>query len=226
MSDSVLRLDGVRVVRAGREVLHVPSLELRAGERTAVTGPIGSGKSTLLLAAAGVIDIAAGTVSLRGRPFHTGRAPGLLECRRRIGLVAQDPYLFRGTVEQNVGLGLRCRGVARAEARDRAASWLERLGIASLARRRAGTLSGGERRLVALARALVLEPEVLLLDEPTTHLDREVVPRVERLLATSLSASTTLVLATHDAMLAARLAGRVVGLEDGRVVDVVSGHGT
>lgn len=212
-----LRLEGVRVVRGGRTVLEVPSLRVDVGERVALTGPVGAGKSTLLLAAGGLIDLAAGQVAAFGLSFHAGRAPGVLALRRRMTLVAQEPCLFSTTVHENLAAGLAYRGVGRAERHRRCDAWLERLGLEALARRPAGHLSGGERRLVALARALVLEPELLLLDEPTTHLDRAFLPRVESLLADALPPATTVLMATHDAAQAARLAGRHLALEDGRL---------
>lgn len=213
-----LRLEGLRVVRGGRTVLDVPSLRVGVGERIALTGPVGSGKTTLLLAAAGLIDLAAGQVLLFGSSFHAGRAPGLLSLRRRLALVAQEPCLFSTTVRGNLVAGLTYRGVPRAERHRRCDAWLQRLGLEALAGRPASQLSGGERRLVALARALVLEPELLLLDEPTTHLDRTLSPRVESLLADALPSTTTVLMATHDAAQAARLAGRTLALEDGRMV--------
>jgi ABC-type sulfate/molybdate transport systems ATPase subunit len=218
MNDEALRLDGVLVVRGGCPVLEVPSLVIPAGTRTAVTGPIGSGKTTLLLAAAGLIDLAAGSVSLWDRPYHSGRAPGALDLRRRLAFVAQEPCLFAATVTDNLLMGLRYRGVGKDEGRKRSAAWLERLGLSGLADRRATRLSGGERRLVALARALVLEPDLLLLDEPTAHLDRDTALQVEGLLGGALPGTTTLLVATHDWAQAERLAVRVLCMESGRIL--------
>lgn len=215
---AVLELDRLRVLRSGRTVLDVPSLVLGAGERVAVTGPVGAGKSTLLMAAAGLVRLDAGRVSLFGEPYHWGRPPGALRLRRRLALVAQDPCLFATTVRGNLLEGLKYRGMSRAERAARCDAWIDRLGLANLANRSAAELSGGEQRLVALGRALVLEPELLLLDEPTTHLDRALLPRVEHLLTRVSPAATTLVLATHDAAQANRLAGRVLILEAGRIV--------
>ena len=218
MSQALLRMDGVGVMRGEARVLHVPSLAIEAGARVAVTGPIGSGKTTLLLAAAGLVDLASGVVTLSGRPYHSGRAPGALVQRRRLALVAQEPCLFAASVEDNVLVGLRYRGVASGEGRKRCAAWLERLGLTVLAGRRASHLSGGERRLVALAQALVLEPELLLLDEPTAHLDRDTALQVEALLEGALPGPMTLVVATHDWAQAGRLATRILCMESGRMV--------
>lgn len=211
MTPPVLRLEGVCVTREGRAV-RVPDLQVARGEAVAVAGPNGSGKTTLLLAAAGLVDLAAGRVEAFGEPFHQGAAPGARQLRCRVVYAAQAPLLLAGSVQGNLAWGLRFRGLPRAERRARIERWLPRLGIAHLAARSAPHLSGGEQRLVALARAFVLEPELLLLDEPFTHLDAAAVPLVEALVAEVVAAGTTLLLATHDAPQAARLVSRVIDL--------------
>jgi len=209
MSAPILALAGVRVRREGR-VLGVPDLEAARGELVAVLGPNGVGKTTLLLAAAGLVDLAAGQVSAFDRPFHAGVAPGALALRRRMALAAQVPLLLAGSVRSNLAWGLRFRGVPRGERRARVERWLDRFGLAHLAHRGAPSLSGGEQRLVALARAFVLEPELLFLDEPFTHLDAAAVPRVEALVAERVAAGATVLVALHDREQAARLGARVV----------------
>ena len=215
---AALQLDQLRVQQNGRTVLDVPSLVVQPGERVAVTGPVGAGKSTLLMASAGLVRLHAGRVSLFGEPYHWGRPPGALKLRRRLALVAQDPCLFATTVRGNLLEGLKYHGFSRAERAARCDAWIDRLELGNLANRPAAELSGGEQRLVALGRALVLQPELLLLDEPTTHLDRSLMPRVEHLLTAVLPPSTTLILATHDSAQAARLARRTLSLEEGRIV--------
>jgi len=214
MSAPALHLHGVRVLREGRLVLDVVDLVVRPGEGVAVTGPNGSGKTTLLLAAAGLVDLAGGHVELFGQTFHQGVAPGALTLRQRVVYAAQAPYLLTGSVRSNLAWGLRFRGLPRTERRERIERWLARLGIAHLAARSAPHLSGGEQRLVALARAFVLEPELLLLDEPFTHLDAAAVPLVEALVQAVVAAGTTLLVATHDREQAARLAARVLDLSE------------
>jgi energy-coupling factor transporter ATP-binding protein EcfA2 len=213
MTTPVLRLEGVCVTREGRAV-RVPDLEVLRGEAVAVAGPNGSGKTTLLLAAAGLVDLTAGRVDAFGELFHQGAAPGARHLRRRVVYAAQAPLLLAGSVQGNLAWGLRFRGLPRAERRARIERWLPRLGIAHLAARSAPHLSGGEQRLVALARAFVLEPELLLLDEPFTHLDAAAVPLVEALVAELVAGGTTLLLATHDAAQARRLVSRVVEAGD------------
>jgi tungstate transport system ATP-binding protein len=144
-----------------------------------------------------------------------------LEVQRRITLVFQKPLLLSGTVQANVEYGLRLRRLKR-----RAASvheTLDRLGLTPLAGRPAHTLSGGEAQLVALARSLVLEPEVLLLDEPTAHLDPARVALVEAALRDHRATrSATVVWATHNLFQARRVADRVALLLDGRLVEATA----
>ena len=211
MSTTVLRLEGVRVARGDRSVV-VPDLAVTPGEVVAVVGPNGAGKSTLLLAAAGVVDLASGVVHAFGRPFHQGAAPGALELRRRLALVGQAPLLLAGSVRSNLAWGLRFRGVPRREARDRVQRWLERLDLVALAGRSARHLSGGEQRRVALARAFVLEPELLLLDEPFTHLDVAAIPAIEARVTEAAARGAAVLVALHDRAQASRLGARVIEL--------------
>jgi tungstate transport system ATP-binding protein len=212
------RLRGVsyRYAGAPHPALAVDRLEIAAGEITAVTGPNGSGKSTLLHVLAFLAAPEAGRVELFGRDVAPGDAA---RARRRVGLVQQNPYLVRGTVADNVELGLRVRRVPRAERRAAAAHAMEALGLTPLAHRSARNLSGGEAQKAALARVLVLEPDVLLLDEPFTHLDREYVAEMERLV-TGLcrERGRTVVFTGHDPARARGVADRVCGLVAGKVV--------
>jgi tungstate transport system ATP-binding protein len=213
----VLELRDVKVRRGGVEVLDVPSLRLRERELVALIGPNGSGKSTLLLTMMGLLDRAAGEVVHRGAPVGPGRA--MIEHRRRMALVLQEPCLFDVTVYENVASALRIRGVARADVRRRTTAYLERFRLAGLAGRSARKLSGGEARRVSLARALVAEPEVLLLDEPFTSLDpptrRSIVDDLER---TIRDAGIAAILVTHDQGEALRLSDRIAVMDGGRIV--------
>jgi tungstate transport system ATP-binding protein len=141
-----------------------------------------------------------------------------LEYRRRMSLVFQLPLLLDMSVADNVALGLRFRGVPRAEVSKRVRTWLERLGIQSLARRRAAEISGGEAQRVSLARAFVLEPELLLLDEPFPALDPPARQRLLRDLAVLLrSDHMTAIFVTHNLQEAARLSDRVAVVVEGKL---------
>lgn len=197
-------------------MLDVPSLRIERGEILAVVGPNGAGKSTLVTALALLERPATGEIRLSGQPIDWRR--GVLSARRRLALVFQEPLLFDTTVSENVATGLKLRGVHRSEIRDRVQGWLERLGIAHLAGRPARTLSGGEAQRTSLARALVLEPELLLLDEPFAALDaptREAL--AEDLIPLLRESRTTTVLVTHDRDEAVEIGDRLAVILAGHI---------
>ena len=211
----VLVLTNVRATRGGTTVLDVPAFDARAGEVVAIIGPNGAGKSTLLRVAALLEAPDSGTVMFRGRPVHAAHA---LAERRQMATVFQTPLLADTTVEANVALGLRFRGISRGAAGARVARALERLGVGALAWRNARTLSGGEAQRVALARALVLEPALLLLDEPFAALDLPTRDGLVNDLGVILRRDhITTVLVTHERTEAQALADRVGVLMSGRL---------
>jgi molybdate transport system ATP-binding protein len=196
-------------------------LEARAGETVVLIGPNGAGKSTLVEALAGLVPLASGRVELDGRVLEDPEAGiRLLPQERQVGLMFQDLGLFPSqSVRDNVAYGLVARGLSRRAARARADIWLERLGLAHIARRRPQQLSGGEAQRTALARALAAEPRLLLLDEPLSAFDMERRPQTRALLRALLEeyGGVRLVI-THDPLEALLLADRLVILEGGRVV--------
>jgi molybdopterin-binding protein len=198
--------------------LIVPALDVYPGEVLAVIGPNGSGKSTLLRVLGLLEAPDAGEVRFRG---ERATVPDGLAVRRRMAMVFQKPLLADVTVAANVALGLVFRGVTAGEREGRVGRWLERFGIAALARRQARTLSGGEAQRVALARALVLEPDVLLLDEPFAGLDEPTRAALLPDLGAILGAErVTTVLVSHDRGEAQALADRVAVLMGGRLQQV------
>ena len=216
-----VHVSGLVVRRGGRVVLEVDSLELRRGEILALVGPNGAGKSTLVTALALLERPVAGTIALNGKLVDWRR--GLLAARRRLAIVFQEPLLFDTTVAENVATGLKLRGVPRSQREPQVECWLGRLGIAHLGRRQARTLSGGEAQRTSLARALVLAPELLLLDEPFAALDaptREAL--TDDLLPLLRESATTTVLVTHDRDEALDMGDRVGVILDGRLVQVDS----
>src|SRR5207253_8703006 len=173
-------------------------------------------KSTLLRSLAGVEHPTSGSLTFCGQPFAAHDLP--LGVRRQITLVFQRPLLLAGTVRDNVEYGLRLRGMDQRH--PRADAMLERLSLIHLAARSARTLSGGETQLVAIARAVVVEPEVLLLDEPTANLDPARVALVETgVQEVHRQRGTTIVMATHNLFQARRVADRVGLLLDGRLIE-------
>jgi len=199
------------------EALRVERLSIAAGQVTAVVGANGAGKSTLLRLLAFLEAPAGGTIGYFGRDT-TAADRGAL--RRRVGLVPQNPYMLHTSVSANVEIGLKLRRIDREERRARVEAALEELRLAGLARRPARELSGGEAQRVALARILVLEPEVLLLDEPFTHLDRGAGTDLERLLGRIAEhRSQTVVFTTHDRVRAQALSATVLILSGGRPIE-------
>src|SRR5262249_39886841 len=214
----VMQLADVRVVRGARTVLDVPTLEVRPGEILAVIGPNGAGKSTLLRVLGLLEAPTTGAVTFRQAAVKKRDS---LALRRRMASVFQEPLLADATVRDNVALGLRFRGVDDRRMSARVEAWLDRFAIQPLASRHARTLSGGEAQRAALARAMAVAPEVLLLDEPFSALDhpsREaLIEDLGRILGEE---RTTTVLVTHDRAEAMVLADRVGVLMRGCLLQV------
>ena len=212
-----LSLRDVRQVRDGREVLRVDSLEVMPGEHISVLGRNGAGKTTLLRLLAAVDAPHSGEVSIDG--VATARAG--VKLRRRVAYTTQRPGLLSTSVRRNVEMPLRWRRVPRAHRGELVMAALEKLRVAHLADRPAGSLSGGEQQRVSLARALAIDPAVLLLDEPAAGLDAESRSAFFADLETALAdRATTVVQVSHRAEEALRLADRVVVLVDGCVRQV------
>jgi molybdate transport system ATP-binding protein len=195
-------------------------VEVDAGVTVAVLGPNGAGKTTLLRVIAGLVPIEEGHVEVDGVVFDDA-ASGIHMTpeARRVGFVFQDHGLFPHlSVLDNIAFGLRARGIDRRVANTRAAEWLERVDLGSYASSRPSALSGGQSQRAALARVLVTDPQVLLLDEPLAAVDASGRLELRRALREHLSSFAGVrLLITHDPLEAASLAERVVVLEDGRV---------
>lgn len=189
-------------------VLDIPKLEIATDKVIAIEGSNGAGKSTLLKLLAFLERPQRGSIQFSGKNLTSTR---LLSSRRNVSLVAQKPYLLRGTVFENVGLGLKFRGVPMQSAEKQVRDALAKTGITPLANKLAAHLSGGEAQKVALARALVLQPKVLLLDEPFSHLDQASIENLTCLI-TDFSAQDghTVIFTTHDHLVAQMLANGVI----------------
>lgn len=196
----------------GQPLIDGIDLTLERGPRTVIMGPNGAGKSLLLRLLHGLLAPDAGAV-------RWGGANPTAVVRRRQALVAQQPVLLRRTVGANLRFVLRLRHCPRTERAARLARVLALAGLAELVDRPARTLSNGERQRLALARALILDPEVLLLDEPTVSLDPTSVGAIEELIEAAHARATKIILVTHDVGQARRLADEIVFLHHGRLVE-------
>ncbi len=216
MKHGTYELTAIRVRFGSRVVLDIDTLIIQAGRLHVLTGPNGSGKSTLLAVLALLRKPDRGRVVFGGLPVNwSGKQLGAL--RKKVTLLHQESYLFSGTVMANVGFGLKMRGVDRQETSHSVKHFLALVGMAGFEERDATTLSGGEARRVALARALACRPEVLLLDEPLAHVDQESSMIVENLIASQFLAGTTIVMASHDKHIEERLSSSVIRLNKGRI---------
>lgn len=212
----ILEARDLTVNLGGREILRIPGFEVRQNEVLVVIGPNGSGKSTLVLTLGLLLKPETGTLLFRGQPVMNRSQ--IFTTRRRFAMVFQEALLLDATVWENVTLGLRLHGISKKEAQTRAEKWMQRFGIASLANRQAKTLSGGEAKRASLARAFVLQPEILFLDEPFNALDT---PTRQSLLEdfedVLRETHMTTVMVTHDHSEALSLADRMVVMIDGKV---------
>ena len=215
----MLRVDDARVVLGGHAALAGADLEVAGESIVAVLGPSGSGKSTLLRAIAGLQRLDAGSVTLDGRSLA-----GVPPHRRGIGLMFQDDALFpHRDVAANVAFGLRMQGAERAAAAARVGELLDLVGLGGREQRTIASLSGGERKRVALARALAPAPRVLLLDEPLGALDRPLHDRLVVELSDLFDEiGQTALYVTHDVAEAFAIGARVAVMREGAIVQVAT----
>ena len=215
----LLEVKGLQVERGGSLVLDIPSLCLNENETVAIIGPNGAGKSSLLLSLANLIQVASGSLFFRQQPIEFNRDE--TGYRRRLAMVFQEPLLFDATVAENVGAGLKIRGMAKKEISRQVDECMGRFRISHLAGRSARRLSGGEAQRTSLARAFATEPELILLDEPFSSLDplarRDLIEDLQKSLHSGGKTVTALI-ATHDREEVLNLAERVLVVEDGRII--------
>ncbi|MGW8888053.1 ABC transporter ATP-binding protein [Streptomyces sp. NPDC055749] len=215
----VVRLDGVHKEYGDTKALDGLSLEIRAGDAVAVMGPSGCGKSTLLNMVAGLDRPTSGTVEVQGHDLGKLNETGLALFRRRnVGMIFQFFNLIDDLPAlDNVALAAQLTGTPARQARRRALELLDELGVAERRNNYPATLSGGERQRVAVARALMNRPALLLADEPTGALDSRSGEQVMDLLIDLNQIGQTLLIVTHDPQLATRCASRLIEVVDGRV---------
>jgi len=215
MSTPVLNVQGLAYAYPdGHQALYGVDLHVHEGERVALLGPNGAGKTTLVLHLNGILEAGAGSVSVSGMPVTK---QNLAEVRRRVGVVFQDPddQLFMPTVRDDVAFGPANLGLSGVALDARVHEALDKVGMADFADRPPHHLSFGQRRRVAVATVLAMQPEILVLDEPSSNLD----PASRRELADILrSLDVTVLMVTHDLPYAFELCPRSVVLSDGVIV--------
>ncbi|MBI5943106.1 MAG: ABC transporter ATP-binding protein [Chloroflexi bacterium] len=216
--NELISIRNLLIQRNERDALKIASLDIQRGETLAIVGPNGAGKSTFLLALAHLIKPKHGEILFNGKPIsHMNE----LEYRRKISFVFQDPLLMDMTVGHNIALGLKFRGTDRDEMRARVIRWSKAMGVDSLLRRRAGQLSGGEAQRVSLARAFVLDPELLLMDEPFSAVDPPTRAQLLKDLSNLLSHDhRTTIIVTHNLTEAAQIGNRIAVIVHGELKQV------
>lgn len=194
-------------------------LEIHQGELVLLRGPSGAGKSTLLKLIYREEEPSAGAVWVAGQNLRALNTQGVARLRRRIGLVFQESKLLADlTALENVALAAEVAGVSKRAARERASQLLDQLSLSSRRDAKPAALSGGEQQRIAVARALVNRPTVILADEPTGNLDAAAAADTLRLFKDIQQQDTTIVIASHDVNLFKDLASRVIELDQGRIV--------
>ncbi len=211
----IFTLEDIQVSFNGETALDIGRLDIASGAVTALSGPNGAGKTTLLRVMAGLLRPDRGRAAYMGEPVAYGG--GGTGHRRRVSLLHQDPFMFRGRVIANVAFGEIARGRSQSDAEGKALLALEQAGCAHLAERSAAALSGGERKRVALARALATGAEALLLDEPSAGVDAENTGRMRDVIASLAESGKTIIMSTHQPDWAAPIADVSVRLAYGKI---------
>lgn len=218
---AVLQVKGISKMLGGKPILDNCSLTVNRGELKVLIGPSGAGKSTLLQSINCLIPPDSGEIYLEGQLLSRTDKAALCAFRAQVGMIFQDFNLFDHlTAEENVAIALRkVRGMSAADARARAQEELARVGLARRASLYPAQLSGGQKQRVAMARALAMDPKVILLDEPTSALDPELVGEVLAVIRDLASGGMTMVMATHQMDFARALATEIIFMEHGKLIE-------
>lgn len=213
---SMIKIQNIRKEFGDAKVLTGVYEEIKRGEIFAIIGPSGQGKTTLLRILNLLETPSSGTILFDTVPIQNG---GTTEIRRKMGMVFQSPVAFRESVFENIALGLRYRGFSKDEITAKVKKKLDEIGLVGYEDRKATTLSGGEKQRVSLARIMITEPDLLILDEPTANLDPVSTEVIENLIRYyNQTYGTTVIMSTHDLIQGQRLADRVAVMMNGRFV--------
>jgi len=220
-TEPILRIENIKKRMSGKEILKGVSLSISKGELKVLIGPSGAGKSTLLQCINFLITPDEGHVWLEGAKVNHSRKKELYGYRQQVGMIFQDFNLFDHlSALDNVRIGLvRVKGIGRKEASERAMAELARVGLADYAGRYPAQLSGGQKQRVSIARALAMDPKVMLLDEPTSALDPELIGEVLAVIKDLVANGMTMIMATHQIGFSSAMADEIVFMEDGRIIE-------
>ncbi len=216
---AILTVENITKIYNGKTVLDIPSLEIEEGKITAIIGPSGAGKSTLLSLINGIEKPDTGKIIFEGEENSrvSSYSP---EGFRRMALVFQKPVMFNTSVYNNIAYGLKVRKLAKNEVHERLKDSAAFLGLTELLSQKAITLSGGEAGRVSVARAMIIKPDLLLMDEPTANLDPANVAIIEDMIKkASKHYKTTVIVVTHNMFQARRLADNIVFMLNGQIVE-------
>ena len=214
----MISIKNLLIQRNGIDALKIPTLEIKEGETLAVVGPNGAGKSTLLLALAHLLKPVRGEIRFQGKLLKEWDD---IVYRRKIAFVFQDPLLMDMSIRDNIALGLKFRKVNKDEIEAQVNKWAKAMGVEHLLARRANQLSGGEAQRVSLARAFVLDPELLLMDEPFSAVDPPTRAQLLKDLSKLLSHDhRTTIFVTHNLKEAAQMGDRVAVVIGGELKQV------
>jgi len=221
MTAPILRIENISKRYGKKDVLKGASLDVNKGDLKILIGPSGAGKSTLLQCINFLVKPDEGRVWLDEQEVHYANKRDLCAYRQKVGMIFQDFNLFDHlTALENVRIGMvRVKGMEKAEAGVRAILELERVGLKDHMQKYPAQLSGGQKQRVSIARALAMDPKVMLLDEPTSALDPELIGEVHTVIRDLRNNGMTMIMATHQIGFASSLASEIVFMEDGRIIE-------
>ncbi|MDD4571929.1 MAG: ATP-binding cassette domain-containing protein [Clostridia bacterium] len=219
----LFKLENISKIYANNTVLKNIDLTIESGISYAIIGPSGAGKSTLLRLM-NLLELPSfGNLYYNDQSVANANESVLLPLRRQMTMVIQNSQMLAGTVEDNMKIGLKLRGLPNSIIQKKIKQALAFVGLKNLVNRKANTLSGGEIQRIALARAITLEPKVLFLDEPTANLDPQNVAMVESLISDiQKQFSTTVIIVTHNLFQAKRIAEEVIFMHQGKIIEKAS----
>lgn len=214
----VYRVENLTFGYLNKNVLDIKTLHIEKGKIYALLGPNGSGKTTLFKILNGLIKVKKGNLLFEEKPFHRDNYKHI---RSKTIYIHQNPYLLTGTVFDNVAYGLKLQKKSPAEIKEKVFSMLDRLGLQGFEKKSSNQLSTGEIQRVALARGAVLEPEVLLLDEPTANVDMESIGFIEKLITRQTGGKEkTVIFSSHNSFFTNKMSDRVIQLQKGKIESI------